>query len=76
MIAMDAGRDTPAYLWAGEFLLDDIWEYDRPDLSSSIEHELTAAWPLLLAGAFGGEVARAKAAHQALAEWRAVHPRD
>ncbi|WP_406490491.1 SIR2 family protein [Streptomyces sp. NBC_01604] len=75
MIAMDEGRDTRVYPWAGEFLLDDIWEYDRPDLSSSIEHELTAAWPLLRAGAFGGDVAHAKAAHQALSEWRAMHPR-
>ncbi|MGI5380628.1 hypothetical protein ACQEV2_41790 [Streptomyces sp. CA-251387] len=76
MIAMDAGHDARAYPWAGEFLLDDIWEYERPDLSSSIEHELTAAWPLLRAGAFGGDVARAKAAHQALAECRAKYPRD
>ncbi|MHC3475296.1 SIR2 family protein [Streptomyces sp. 7R007] len=77
MIAMDeGGHDGPPYPWAGEFLLDDIWEYDRPDLSSSIEQELTEAWPLLRAGAFGGDVARAKTAHQALAEWRVNHPRD
>lgn len=56
--------------WVGEYLLGQNWGYD-PNIASTIEAELTAAWPLLSGGAFGGDLERAKTAHSALVTWRA-----
>ncbi|MEU7151142.1 SIR2 family protein [Streptomyces sp. NPDC045456] len=74
MIAMDTDIDFRAYPWAGEFLLDSTWGYDN-NLAAAIEGELTDMWPLLAAGAFGGELPRAQKALTALTGWRGKHGR-
>ncbi|MGX1887460.1 SIR2 family protein [Streptomyces sp. NPDC055287] len=73
MIAMDAESEFRTYPWAGEFFLDDTWGDDGNGLAAVIEAELTDTWPLLAAGAFGGELLRAQKALTALAEWRRQH---
>ncbi|MFH9605602.1 SIR2 family protein [Streptomyces rochei] len=75
MIAMDAGDDFRAVPWAGEFFLDSTWGYDNTGLAATIEAELTDTWPLLSAGAFGGELSRAQKALTALTEWKTKHGR-
>ncbi|GAA4339742.1 hypothetical protein GCM10023086_74960 [Streptomyces venetus] len=75
MIAMDAGDDFRASPWAGEFFLDSTWGDDHNGLASVITEELTEAWPLLRAGAFGGQLSRAEKALSALTEWRSRHGR-
>ncbi|MGR8012289.1 hypothetical protein [Streptomyces hypolithicus] len=71
MIAMDTDNenDYRAYPWAGEFILGSIWGYDNDGIASTIEAELTDTWPLLAAGAFRGQLARAQKAHADLTEW-------
>ncbi|MFD5317531.1 SIR2 family protein [Streptomyces sp. NPDC127098] len=75
MIAMDTDNEFLAHPWAGEFLLDPTWGYNDAGLASTISQELSDSWPLLRAGAFGGNLARAQAAHAALAGWRAQYAR-
>ncbi|MFJ8004043.1 SIR2 family protein [Streptomyces fagopyri] len=75
MVAMDTDNEFFAYPWAGEFLLDSAWGYDGNGLSTTIEAELTDTWPLLRAGAFGGELARAQKSLAALTAWKNKHAR-
>ncbi|MGW7317386.1 SIR2 family protein [Streptomyces sp. NPDC054865] len=75
MIAMDTGADYPAYPWAGEFFLDSTWGYANNGLAAAIETELTETWPLLTAGAFGGDLPRAQAALAKLIDWRGQNRR-
>ncbi|MET9588137.1 SIR2 family protein [Streptomyces sp. NPDC006539] len=75
MIAMDTDIDFRAYPWAGEFFLDSSWGYDNNGLAGAVETELTETWPLLGAGAFGGELPWAQSALTALTEWRGKHSR-
>ncbi|MEU0730647.1 SIR2 family protein [Streptomyces sp. NPDC006140] len=75
MIAMDTENDVYAYPWPGEFLLDSTWGYDNHGLADVIETELTDTWPLLRAGAFGGELLRAQKTLTALTEWRRQYGR-
>ncbi|MFF9378859.1 hypothetical protein ACF1BB_30615 [Streptomyces griseoluteus] len=72
---MDNGKDFRAVPWSGEFFLDHIWGYDGSGLAATVEAELTDTWPLLRAGAFGGELSRAQKSRAALTEWKAKHGR-
>ncbi|MFF6961667.1 SIR2 family protein [Streptomyces sp. NPDC008317] len=74
MISMDDDVEHRRDPWAGEFLTGENWGHDS-GLANTIGTELTAAWPLLQAGAFHGDVERAKAAHARLVEWRARNHR-
>ncbi|MFJ9711626.1 hypothetical protein [Streptomyces sp. NPDC101234] len=71
MIAVDNDEDFRAVPWSGEFFLDSIWGYDGNGLAATIEAELTDTWPLLGAGAFGGELSRAQKSLATLTEWKA-----
>jgi hypothetical protein len=73
LIAMDDGTQTVHFPWIGEFLNDVHWEYNT-SMANTIKAELTPNWPLLRAGAFGGDLERAQAAYQSLAQWRAQNP--
>ncbi|MFJ2230536.1 SIR2 family protein [Streptomyces halstedii] len=75
MVAMDNSSDFRAVPWSGEFFLDSFWGYDGHGLAATIEAELTDTWPLLRAGAFGGELSRAQKSLAALTEWKAKHGR-
>ncbi|MER6394243.1 SIR2 family protein [Streptomyces sp. NPDC001523] len=75
MIAMDTENSFLAYPWAGEFLSDSVWGYANDGLSARIEAELTETWPLLTAGAFGGDLPRAQAALAKLIDWRGKNRR-
>ncbi len=75
MIAMDTDKPAFANPWAGEFLLDSIWGYEGNGLAAVIETELTDTWPLLRAGAFGGQLPRAQKALTSLTEWRGQYGR-
>ncbi|WP_158709199.1 SIR2 family protein [Streptomyces globisporus] len=75
MIAMDTDSDIHAYPWAGEFLLDSTWGYENEGLPAIVETELTDTWPLLTAGAFGGQLPRAQNALTKLTEWKRNHAR-
>ncbi|MEU3434249.1 SIR2 family protein [Streptomyces sp. NPDC006863] len=75
MIAMDTDKPAFANPWAGEFFSDYTWGFDNNGLAAVIEAELTDAWPLLAAGAFGGQLPRAQRALTALTEWRGQHGR-
>lgn len=75
MVAMDTDIDFRAYPWAGEFFLDSFWGYDNSGLAGAIEAELADTWPLIRAGAFRGELLRARSALTALTEWRGKHGR-
>ncbi|MFD3948010.1 SIR2 family protein [Streptomyces sp. NPDC058579] len=70
MIAMDTDSEFLAYPWPGEFFLDSTWGYNGEGLAATISSELTDTWPLLAAGAFGGELTRAQQALTKLTEWR------
>lgn len=72
---MDTDIDFRAYPWAGEFFLGSSWGHDSNGLAGAIETELTDTWPLLRAGAFGGELPRARSALTALTDWRGKHAR-
>lgn len=75
LIALDAVQNPDLGApWPGEFLLDSTWNYDH-GLASRAQQEIVPGWPLLQAGAFGGEVDHARAALTALAEWRAKYHR-
>ncbi|MFF5147826.1 SIR2 family protein [Streptomyces sp. NPDC013157] len=73
LIAMDDDTQT-SLPWIGQFIDDAHWEYDT-SIANTIKAELTPNWPLLRAGAFGGDVKRAQAAYERLVEWRAQNPR-
>lgn len=75
MIAMDTDNPAFAEPWAGEFFSDYTWGYDGNGLAAAVEAELTDAWPLLRAGAFGGKLPRAQAALTALTNWRNQYAR-
>lgn len=75
MIAMDTDQPAFADPRAGEFLLDSTWGYDGNGLAAIVKAELTGTWPLLNAGAFGGELARAETALSALSDWRTQYAR-
>ncbi|MGA5873989.1 SIR2 family protein [Streptomyces cinereoruber] len=70
MIAMDTDSSFMGYPWAGEFLLDSIWGYDDNGLAGTIGAELTDTWPLLAAGAFGGDLSRAQNSLTGLTAWK------
>jgi hypothetical protein len=74
MTAMD-GDPTFGYPWAGEFLLPPAWGYNGNGLAATIEAELTPAWPMLRAGAFGGQLPRAQKALAALTQWKSSNTR-
>ncbi|MFF8024771.1 SIR2 family protein [Streptomyces sp. NPDC007896] len=73
LIAMDDDTQTRPP-WIGEFVNDVHWKYDT-SIANTIKAELTPNWPLLRAGAFGGNVERAQAAYEHLIQWRAQNPR-
>ncbi|MFI8301370.1 SIR2 family protein [Streptomyces nigra] len=73
MIAMDHPIERRRFPWVGEFLSDEHWEYDT-SIANTIKSELTPDWPLLRAGAFGGDPERAQTAHERLTQWRAQNP--
>lgn len=73
MIAMDDDTQQMRLPWVGEFMDDVHWEYDT-SMANTIKAELTPNWPLLQAGAFGGDVERAQTAYERLVEWRAKNP--
>ncbi|MEW5655233.1 SIR2 family protein [Streptomyces cinereoruber] len=75
MIAMDTDSELLAYPWPGEFLLDSTWGYNGEGLSAAIAAELTETWPLLAAGAFGGDLTRAQQALTKLTNWKATNRR-
>lgn len=76
LIGMDsATQEWRRNPWPGEFLLDRWWGYDGDGLPHTIHQEMNRAWPLLLAGAFEGDVNRATAAFTSLREWRTRHPK-
>lgn len=60
---------NPPRAWHGEFMI-----HDFDDLSAGIEREIAPGWSLLEAGAFGSDVDDARAAHQAVIEWRKSYP--
>ncbi|MEV8547702.1 SIR2 family protein [Streptomyces sp. NPDC051572] len=70
MIAMDDEAENMRFPWVGHFIDDTHWEYDT-SMANTIKTELTPNWPLLRAGAFGGDMERAQAAYERLVEWRA-----
>ncbi|MET9905179.1 hypothetical protein [Streptomyces sp. NPDC006446] len=74
LISMDNDTQNPGFPWIGEFLSDEHWEYDT-SIANTIKAELTPSWPLLRAGAFGGDVGRAQAAYERLVQWRAQNLR-
>ncbi|ULR48395.1 hypothetical protein [Streptomyces deccanensis] len=74
MIAMDDDDEYRRDPWPGEFLTGEYWGHDS-GVARTIEQELTPAWPLLQAGAFSGDLDRAKAAYTRLIEWRAQNHR-
>ncbi|GGV01779.1 hypothetical protein GCM10010502_65470 [Kitasatospora aureofaciens] len=55
--------------WPGEFLNGSNWGHER-GLAGTIQQEITPAWPLLRAGAFGGDPRRATTAYNRLVQWR------
>nr|WP_011113221.1 SIR2 family protein [Streptomyces rochei]BAC76597.1 hypothetical protein [Streptomyces rochei]BAK19913.1 hypothetical protein [Streptomyces rochei] len=75
MVAMDTDSEFLAYPWAGEFFLHSAWGWDNNGLASTIAEELTETWPLLRAGAFGGQLPRAQKALAALTAWRSQYSR-
>ncbi|MFE1439836.1 SIR2 family protein [Streptomyces sp. NPDC058739] len=75
MIAMDTDEPAFANPWAGEFFLDSTWGYEGNGLAAVIETELADTWPLLRAGAFGGQLPRAQKALTSLSEWRGQYGR-
>ncbi|MFF7717659.1 SIR2 family protein [Streptomyces sp. NPDC007988] len=70
MIAMDTDNEFLAEPWSGEFFSGYTWGFDDNGLAAVITMELTDTWPLLRAGAFGGQLSRAQKALTALTEWR------
>ncbi|MFH9298879.1 SIR2 family protein [Streptomyces sp. NPDC017520] len=76
MVAMDTDIEFRAYPWAGEFFLDSFGGYNNSGLAGAIETELSDTWPLVRAGAFGGELPRARSALTTLTEWRGKHGRN
>jgi hypothetical protein len=74
MIAMDTENDFFANPWSGEFMLDSIWGYNGTGLAGTIAEEIDPTWPLLRAGAFGGDVDRASKVFNALVEFKNKHP--
>ncbi|MFJ9381616.1 SIR2 family protein [Streptomyces sp. NPDC101455] len=74
MIAMDHDDEYRRNPWPGEFFTGENWGHDS-NLATTIEQELTPAWPLLQAGAFSGDLDRAKAAYTRVVEWRAKNHR-
>jgi hypothetical protein len=73
LIAMDNDAQNPGLPWIGEFVNDVHWEYNT-SIANTIKEELTVSWPLLRAGAFGGDLERAKTAYERLTQWRAQNP--
>ncbi|MFC5911643.1 hypothetical protein [Streptacidiphilus monticola] len=69
MIGLDLEPSFLAEAWPGEFYLDGHWGYSNR-LPEGIERELTDQWPLLAAGAFGGDLLRAQKAFAAVVERR------
>ena len=66
MLAIDSGS---SYVWYGEFMLGSRWgwgETQNPDVSAEIGPE----WPLVGAGAFGGDPERAVGAYTKVVEIR------
>ncbi|MFD5519614.1 SIR2 family protein [Streptomyces sp. NPDC127066] len=74
LISMDNDTQNSAFPWIGQFISDLHWEYDT-SIANTIKAELTPSWPLLRAGAFGGDVGRAQAAYERLVQWRAQNLR-
>ncbi|MFF3313531.1 SIR2 family protein [Streptomyces sp. NPDC002952] len=74
LVALDNDAQSLGFPWIGEFLNDEHWEYDT-GMAKTIKEELTHSWPLLRAGAFGGNLDRAQTAYERLVEWRARNPR-
>jgi hypothetical protein len=70
-IAGPAGSGMP---WAGEFLLDRAWNYSR-GLAAQATQEIAPDWPLVQAGAFGGDHERARSVLTELTSWRAQYHR-
>ncbi|WP_194915353.1 SIR2 family protein [Catenulispora rubra] len=56
------------YPWLGEYVLDSGWRAQR-GLVARIGEEISENWPLVRAGAFGGDVERARAALAGVTRW-------
>jgi hypothetical protein len=76
LISMDDDKNSLAGPWSGEFFLDSHWGYagGSNGLAGEIAEEMTESWPLLLDGAFNGDLNQAQAAFKRLAEFRARRP--
>jgi SIR2-like domain len=73
MLSTDAWAQTGAppqarLPWVGEYLHDRGWGTPR-GLAARIGQEISADWPLLQAGAFGGDKERARAALDTVSQW-------
>jgi hypothetical protein len=75
MIAMDNEDEYERNPWWGEFMLESTWGYDGNGLSGAIKREISPVWPLVRAGAFGGDEKRAEAAFEALSQRWTQRPR-
>ncbi|WP_405549525.1 caspase domain-containing protein [Streptomyces microflavus] len=69
LVAMD-GETSLSTPWSGEFLLDSNWGYDDFGMAMEVAQEIGPTWPLLKAGAFGGDQTRAEKAFENLSEHR------
>jgi hypothetical protein len=56
--------------WNGKFASDGEWGWDNDGPSTAVRAEIAPDWPLIAAGAFGGDPDRATAAFDKLATWR------
>jgi SIR2-like domain len=61
-------HELSRYPWVGEYVLDHSWNGDD-SLAERIKQEISPNWPLLRAGAFGGDEGRAHAALDAVVGW-------
>ncbi|WP_053646078.1 hypothetical protein [Streptomyces sp. XY431] len=76
LLGMDTdGPEWSRAPWAGDFLADSRWGYNDNGPAGALQREIGPDWPLLRAGAFGGDPERAKAAFTALNTWRNANQR-
>jgi hypothetical protein len=75
MIAMGHEIDFYRNPWMGEYMNDAVWGYEDEGLAGDLAREIEPSWPLLRAGAFGGEEEQAKDAFTRLVEARGNRPR-
>lgn len=66
MLAIDTGS---SHVWYGEFMLGSRWRGGE-NQDSDLRSEIGPEWPLVIAGAFGGDSERAAHAYAKVAEVR------